>query len=236
METLKKRSFFVLGALLAFSTLRAQTADDVVGKYVAAIGGKDAISSVKSLVMTGTMEVMGNEGNDTVTLVVGKGYKSVSEIGGQQFINCVTPTGGWALNPYMGATTPTAMPDEQVKALQMQLQLDPLSNYQALGYKAELIGKDTADYKIKLTGGPQEITYFINQTTSLIDKFTTTLSMGGQSMDITFSLSNYKKLDGGLLFPFGQSAEYPQATLNITFKTITVNSTVDPSVFAMPKS
>ena len=81
METLRKSSFFVLAAILAFSTGRAQTAEDIVNKYVAAIGGKDAVNSVKSLVITGSMEVMGNDGTDTVTLVVGKGYKTAMDLG-----------------------------------------------------------------------------------------------------------------------------------------------------------
>jgi hypothetical protein len=61
------------------------------------------------------------------------------------------------------------------------------------------------------------------------------LNMGGQSMDITISLSDYKKLDGGLLFPYTRIADYPQATLTSNFKTVTVNSTIDPKVFDLPK-
>lgn len=236
METIRKRSLFVLVALLVFTTLRAQTADDIVNKYVAAIGGKDALSSIKSLVIGGTMEVMGNDGTDTVTLVIGKGYKTSMDMGGQKIISCVTPTQGWSLNPFMGAATPTAIPDEQLKAGQIQLQLDPLANYSTLGFKIELVGKDTADYKIKLTGNGNNITYFINQKTYFVDKFVTSLSMGGQSMDITISLGDYQKIDGGLMYPHSQTAEYPGATLTMTFKTITVNPTVDPSVFDMPKS
>ena len=112
METLRKSSFFVLAALLAFSTTRAQTADDIVNKYVAAIGGRDALNSIKSLVLVGSTEVMGQSGNTTVSIVVGKGYKTVSDIGGTSFVTAVTPTQGWGINPYMGATTPTAMPEE----------------------------------------------------------------------------------------------------------------------------
>jgi hypothetical protein len=235
METLSKRSFFALAALLAFTTLRAQTADDIVNKYVAAIGGKDALAGVKSIVMTGSTEVMGQDGTTAVTLVVGKGFKSETAIGDQKFINCVTPTQGWALNPYMGASTPTAIPDDQLKAGQFQLLLDPLATYAANGGKVELLGKDSADYKIKLTGAGLEITYFVNQTTSLVDKFMMSFNAGGQSMDITISLSDYRKLDGGLLFPYTRTAEYPQATLTSTFKTVTVNSTVDPKVFDLPK-
>ncbi|HEV3412830.1 MAG TPA: hypothetical protein VG101_10140 [Puia sp.] len=235
METLTKRSFFVLAALLAFTTLRAQTADDIVNKYVTAIGGKDALSNVKSLVMTGTTSVMGNDGNSTVTLVVGKGYKSDMDFAGTKVINCITPTQGWTLNPFMGAATPTAIPDEQLKGGQIQLQLDPLANAAALGYKVEFVGKDSADFKLKLSGNGQNITFFINQTTSLLDKFMTTVSGGGQSIDITISFSDYRKLDGGLMYPFSQTAEYPQATLAFAYKTATVNSTIDPSVFDMPK-
>jgi hypothetical protein len=37
------------------------------------------------------------------------------------------------------------------------------------------------------------------------------------------------------MYPFSQTAEYPQATLAFAYKTATVNSTIDPSVFDMPK-
>src|SRR5580658_8040803 len=90
METLRKRSFFALAALLALTTtLRAQTADDIVNKYVAAIGGKDALSSVKSLTIQATSTIMGNDGPTTITIVVGQGYKSASEFGGSKIVTCV---------------------------------------------------------------------------------------------------------------------------------------------------
>ena len=59
METLMKRSLFALAALLAFTTLRAQTADDIISKYVTAVGGKDAITGVKSLIIESSVSVMG---------------------------------------------------------------------------------------------------------------------------------------------------------------------------------
>ena len=236
METLTKRSFFVLATTLAFSSLHAQTADDIVNKYVTAIGGKDAIANVKSVVMQGSTEVMGGEGNTTVTIVVGKGYKTESDFNGQKVIQCITSTGGWGLNPYMGMQTPTALPAEQVKASQMQLQLNPLVGYAASGYKIDLAGKDFADYKIKMSGNGRDIVFYINQKTSLLDKFSTTISAQGQSIDITISFSDYRKIDGGLLFPYVQVGEYPGATLTTTFKTINVNTTVDPTTFDMPKS
>src|SRR5271168_3846610 len=92
MKTLTKTSFLIGMALLAFTTLRAQTADDIVNKYAEAVGGKDAVKSVKSLVVAGSSEVQGTDANTSITILIGKGYKSESDFGGSKVIDCVTPT------------------------------------------------------------------------------------------------------------------------------------------------
>jgi Ca2+-binding RTX toxin-like protein len=235
METLSKRSFFVLAALFAFTTLRAQTADDIVNKYVAAIGGKDALSSVKSLTIQATSTIMGNDGPTTITIVVGQGYKSESEFGGSKIVTCVTPTGGWVLNPYMGAPTPTAMPDEQLKSAKVNMMLDPLANYAANGYKVELAGQDSVDYKVKMSGNGNDVIDYINMKTYLLDKVSTHYSMGGQEGDLTISFADYKKLDGGLMYPYTTTMSLQQGDLVIAASKVTVNSTVDPKIFDMPK-
>lgn len=235
MKALIFRSFFVAIAALSFMTLHAQTADDIVGKYISAIGGKDAIAAVKSVVMVGTSSVSGFDGNTTITLLVGKGFKTESDFNGQKVIQALTPTSGWGVNAFIGAPTPTALPAEAVKAGQVQLQFDPLGNYAANGLKIELAGKDTADYKIKVSGG-QNTTYYINQKTYLLDKLTTSVVAMGQQADVTLSFSDYRKGDGGtVLVPYSETIDYPQASVAITFKTITINSTIDPTVFDMPK-
>ncbi len=235
METLTKRSFFVLAALLAFTTLRAQTADEIVNKYVDAIGGKDAISSVKSLVVESTMTAMGNDAPTTTTILVGKGYKNESDFAGTKLVTVVTPTGGWMVNPYAGAPTPTAMPDDQFKSSKVNMLLNPLANYAANGAKVELLGKDSADYKLKMSGNGMDVTYYMNMKTYLIDKLVSQTSMGGQSGDITISFSDYRKLDGGLLYPYATTLDLPQVSLAIAVKKVTVNSTIDPTAFDMPK-
>jgi hypothetical protein len=235
METLSKRSFFVLAALLAFTTLRAQTADDIVNKYVAAIGGKDALSSVKSLTIQATSTIMGMDGPTAITILVGKGYKSESDFSGTKFVTCVTPTGGWTLNPYMGAATPTAMPDDQLKSGKIQMMLDPLANYAANGYKVELAGQDSADYKLKMSGNGVNVTFYVNMKSYLLDKVGSHISAGGQEADIDIAFSDYKKLDGGLLYPYTSTMTLPQGDLVIAASKIAVNATVDPKIFDMPK-
>ena len=235
MKALTKTSFFIGIALFGLTSVHAQTADDIVNKYITAVGGRDAINNVKSLVVAGSTQVMGGDGSTTTILLVGKGYKNESVFGDSKVINCVTTTAGWTLNPFVGVTAPTAIPADAVKAGQIQVQFNPLANYAAFGYKVELTGKDSADYKLKLTGNEQNVTFYINQKSYLMDKLVTTVSMMGQQMEITISFSDYRKIDGGAMFPYAETIDYPQASVAVTNKTVTVNSTIDPTVFDLPK-
>ncbi len=214
METLMKRSLFALAALLAFTTLRAQTADDIISKYVTAVGGKDAITGVKSLIIESSVSVMGNDIPSTTTIVVGKGYKNESDFQGTKMVQCFSDKGGWMLNPMAGAATPTALTDEQAKAGKLQLQIDPLANYAANGYKVEFLGKDSADYKLKMSGNGADVTYYINMKTYLIDK---AVSKGDQG-ETTINMSDYRKTDAGILYPFTESLDLPSMSLGISIK------------------
>ena len=107
-------------AVTSFSASRAQTADEIINKYVEAIGGKDKLQQIKTVYMENTTQVMGNDGPSTITAVNGIGYKIVSEVNGQTFIQVLTDKGGWQVNPYAGAVTPTPLPEDIVQTGQVQ--------------------------------------------------------------------------------------------------------------------
>ena len=107
-------------------------------------------------------------------------------------------------------------------------------NYATLGGKAELLGKDGNSYKIKVTTGKSEKTYFIDATTYLLTKMTQTVSMQGQTADVTTTLSNYQKTDFGYLSPYKIDVDLGQIQLAYTVKTLTINKDVDPKIFDMP--
>lgn len=238
MKALRKHSFFVLVSLVAATTCRAQTAEEIVAKDLDAIGGKDLIASTKSIVMTSTLEVMGNEVPTTTTIVAGKGFKSETDFQGTKIITVITDHDGWSVNPMApgGSTTPTAMSEADLKTARHQLNIEPLANYAAAGGKLELLGKDSADYKIKLTNDDGfSGTYFINMKTYLLDKADVHVHIQGQDVDATVVYSDYRKLDNGLLFPFKMERDLPQYTLNFTTQKIDVNKEIDPKIFEMPK-
>src|ERR1700691_443046 len=127
--------FLTIIALFTLYAVSAQTADDIINKQIDAIGGKDLLGKINSMYVEATMSVMGNDAPSSVTLVVGKGYKTEMDFNGQKIINCITDNGGWMVNPMAGASDPTAMPADQYKNYKDELTIDgPLLNYAAKGY------------------------------------------------------------------------------------------------------
>jgi hypothetical protein len=234
MKTLIKRSFFILMIPVGMTTLHAQTVDEITSKYVDAIGGKTVLAGIKSLTIESSIDVAGQEAPSTTNILVGKGFKSETDIQGQKMVQAVTPDGAWAMMP---GGTPTAAPADQAKASVMQLEVtqNPLANYAAKGIKVELIGKDSADFKLQTSTPAVTITYYINMKTYLLDKQVSKISAGGQDLETTVSYSDYRKTDAGYVVAYTQSLELPQITLTINIKKVTINGTVDPAIFAMPK-
>jgi hypothetical protein len=235
---MKTLSVTIILLALTFSAVstQAQTADEIVNKYIAALGGKDAIKSVKTIYEEGSLNVMGNEAPSTTYIVDGKGFKNQVDLNGQQIVQVVTDHGGWSINP--GQTTATPLPEEQAKTSRYQLDIGgPLLDYKTKGSKIELIGKDTAcggTYKLKLTTkDSMSMTLFIDINTSLLDRMTT--KPPGMDAEIVINFSNFKKVDGGFVMPYTQEVVLPQITLSMTSKKVEINKAIDPTIFDMPK-
>jgi hypothetical protein len=231
-------SLLMFTAFSAAVSLHAQTAEEIAGKYADAIGGKDKISQIKSVYVENSLQAMGNESPNTITIVSGKGYKSETDFNGQKIIQCYTDKGGWQVNPMAGAASAEAIPEQQYNANKDLMDIGgSLYDYAAKGSKIELQGKDGGAYKIKLTTKDNaEITYFIDPTTYYITKIIKKSSMMGQDVEITAKLSDYKKTDLGYVMPYTTEMDFGgQFSLTTTVKKIEFNKTIDPAVFAMPK-
>ena len=58
-----------LAAIMSVQTSKAQTADEVIDKYVAAMGGREKLLALKSEKMTGSLNVQGMDVGITITAV-----------------------------------------------------------------------------------------------------------------------------------------------------------------------
>lgn len=234
---MKSIKFLLLGfAAITTVALNAQTVDEVITKHIEAIGGKDKLSQVKSVYYENSMEVMGNSVPQKEYQLEGKGYKSEIEFNGSNIIQCLTDKGGWMVNPMMGGTDAEAIPEASFKSTKPLIYLGgALTDYAAKGYKAELMGKDGGDFKIKVTADGNETYYFINPTTWYLTKSIMKGEAMGQQTDVTTTFSDHKKTDFGIVLPYTRSVDLGMFQYTQKADKIEVNKTIDPKIFEMPK-
>jgi hypothetical protein len=236
MKTLTKSSFLLLSGFLVSGGLWAQTADEVVSKYVDAIGGSKLVSGITSISLESNVSVMGSDVPSTTHILNGKGFKTELDFNGSKIVNCITDKGGWAINPMTGQSSATAMSADQANAAKGSFQVGgPLFDYAAKGYKVEMAGKDTGDYKLKVSSNGVNITYYVNVHTYLIDKMVNAVNANGQDMEITTAFRDYKKTDIGLVMAYTQEIIYPQRSVTISHTRVEFNKPIDPAIFDMPK-
>lgn len=236
MKTLIKGTWLAM-ATFGILTTQAQSVDDIVNKHIDALGGRSVLNAVNSIYVESAVEIMGNEAPSTTYILTGKGYKSEIDFNGTKIVQCITEQGGWTVNPMMGSIAAQPLPKEQVKSAQLNLSAGgPLMDYAKKGLKVELIGKDSADYKLKVTGPDGiDITYFIDMKSYMINRTVNKLNMGGQDAEQTIIFSDYKKTDAGYPVPYTQQVVLPQVTFNIVNKKVEINKAIDPVIFEMPK-
>jgi hypothetical protein len=227
-------AFLIIAASVS---MKAQTADEVISKYVDAIGGKAALSKINSVYAEYSLAVMGNESTSSSVVLNGKGFKSVSDAMGQKIINCVTDKGGWMINPMSGNSEAIDLPADQYNSSKASIYIDPLSDYSTKGYTVELAGKEMVDnvnaFKIKVTSKEGSIShYFIDPSTYYLLKITNTVDMMGQQTTVSTSLSDYRKSEQGMTMPYVMSVDYGgQFSLTLTTKKVEFNKAIDPVIF-----
>jgi hypothetical protein len=213
--------------------LNAQTADEIIGKYITAIGGKDKWTQVKSMKVNGYIEVQGIKINFTQQAVQGTGVRLDAEFQGQKIIDITTPTMGWSQNPFGGKSTlqPISGEELQQKLDELDIQ-DEFVDYATKGSTVEFIGKDEEDgnefYKIKMiTKNKNESVYFFDVNTSLIYKEEKTVKQQGQEMKMVTKLLDYKTIPFGIKIPH-KSEQMGQV---LVMDVIQINATIDENIF-----
>lgn len=142
-------SFFIAGAV------QAQTADEIIQKYTAAMGGLDAFNKVTSARITGNIISQGTPMPLTIQLINNKAVRTDVDAMGQEIVTVYNKGAGWKINPYTGAETATELSGQELNEARLQTSLvNNLMDHKKRGHSVELAGQEDVEgikcYKIKL--------------------------------------------------------------------------------------
>ncbi len=230
MKTLKA----ILLTATAFVSLAvsAQTADDVINKHIAKMGGAAKLEALKTVKMEGNLTTQGIDVALSFTKKHLVGMRVDMEIMGTSNYQIITPTKGWAFMPVMQQTEPQEMEAEQLKSAQGQLDIQgSLYNYKQKGYTAEYMGKEQVDgkdaHKIKVVKSGRDVFYFIDAESNFIVKSMSKANIQGQETDVQTTFADYKQTPDGYWFPYSSTTMQGP----VTFSKIEVNVPVDDKIF-----
>lgn len=248
MTSTKSLCLVAVFGLLHAAPAYTQTADDVVEKHIAAIGGRAALGKTTSQVATGTLAVSTQMGEIAGTVEVTRKAPNktrslmVLDLSAMGAANLVIDQrcdgkAAWVSNSMQG--------DRDISGNQLQGLLNshfpsPLLNYKDTGGKVELTGKDTIGGRgvFALVYTPKAgsaFRFFIDAETFHIVKSVTTVDVpetGGQVEQTTES-TDYREI-GGIKIPFRLTMTNPMQTLTITLSKVEINKTIDDGLFAKP--
>jgi len=220
----------------------AQTADDIIAKHIAALGGAEKLKATKTLRLTGRFEVAaGIEAPFTLEHKLPDRMRMEFVVQGMTAVQAYDGKSGWKLIPFQGKKDPEPASEEENKDLKDQADLfGPLVDYKTKGNQVELVGKEKVEgadcYKLKVTLKDGDILYDYLDADSYLDvKIEGKRVMQGNEIEFETSMGDYKEV-GGLMFPYaieeGQKGG-PQRQKIIVDK-VEINVPIDDSRFTMP--
>ena len=225
-------------AVLAVCGAQAQSVDEIVNKHIEAMGGENKLKDMKTMYTEGIMEMRGMEIPIKLWVVNNKAVRMEFEVMGSNNIQVVTRTNGWMQMPFQ-SPEPKEMDSSMVRMMQPRLDLaGELFDYKSKGKKVTLEGKETTGgvdaYKLKVTSQDGTVVnLFIDANTYYLDKIQNHVKAQGQEMDVTTTLTDYKKTDNGFVYPASTTQEPIGTKISVT--KVEVNKPVNDTLFQMPK-
>jgi len=234
--------------VLPSASVYAQTADEVIEKHLAALGGREALATIKSRTMTGTIALSTPAGEVTGTIqVFGKApnkSRSLIKVDLSQFgigelvvDQRFDGTAGYVLDSMNGNRDITG---EQLDTMRNSGFPTPFLTYKERGNKAELLGKeklgDRDVFVLQLTPqtGSASKQYFDGETYMVVKSVTTVnVPQLGREVEQTTEFADYRAVDGVKMAHTIKSTN-PVQSYTVTVSSVEHNKELDDASFAKP--
>ncbi len=220
----------------------APTADEIVAKYVKAVGGMDKIEAVKTLKRYG--KYRGGGGFEAKVLEENKRPDLVRQELTYQGMTGVTAwdgSTGWKIEPWDGKKDPERLGEDELKGILEDSVFDgQLVHYKEKGSTLELVGLDTAEgsdaWKLKLTLKNGDVQYYYMDTDYFVPiKIEFKRVIRGAERETEVSLGDYKAVAGWYLpHSIEQGRKGSQNRSTVVYDRIEANVPMDDGIFQMP--
>lgn len=232
------------GLAFVVAPLSAQTADDIIAKYIQTVGGMARIQAVQTLRRTGRFT--GSGGFEAVVVQENKRPNSVRQefsLQGMTAITAYDGTTGWKIEPWQGKKDPEALSEEGMRDITEESDIDgPLINYQQKGNRVEFVGMEQVEgtdaFKLKVTLANGDVRYYYLDTDYYVPiRIETKRMIRGAEQEFETSLGDYKEVAGWYLpHSFETGARGSPDKSKITFEKIEANVSIDDRRFQQPPS
>ena len=226
----------------------AQTADEIIEKHLAALGGRAALNNLKSRSMKGTItlstpggdiagpiEALNEVPNKSRTFI----QLDLSSLGLGKVVQDqrFDGTSGYVIDTMQGNRDITGDQLEVMKNAQFP---NPLLNYKAIGATVELAGKEKVGDRdaYVLIGKPKTgpaVRYYIDAETYLPVKTVVKVMVPqlGTELEQTSETSDFKDVDA-VKVPFRITTTTSIQTVVVTVNQVEHNKQIDRSLFSKP--
>jgi CO dehydrogenase/acetyl-CoA synthase delta subunit len=235
-----KKLMLLAGLFLLTIIAKAQTADEVVTKYLSAIGGADKWKKLESMRQTGFVVVQGMNIPFTSTQARPNMTRQEGDFQGQKFIDAYDGTEAWVQSPWQTMNKPTKKTEEETKEAAKENFEDDFIDYATKGHSIELEGTEEIEgskcFKVKLKRkvGDEKIYFFDseNYVPLVIRSFISTGPMKGQAVEMV--MSDYKEVDGIMVPHTMEQKMNGQVGMTIKAEKVELNPVIDKTIFSFP--
>ncbi len=242
---MRRISGFLAAVALAATPLLADsapTAEEILAKYVAKIGGMEKIEAIKTLRQSG--KFIGGGGFEAKISQENKRPDLVRQefvIQGLVGVNAYDGKTGWKIEPWEGNKNAQPMGEEELKEIIEQSDFDgPLVRYKEKGNTVEYVGTEPVEgtdaYKLKVTLKNGDVQYYFMDTDYFVPiKIERKRMVRGAEQESETSLGDYKEVDG-VYFPYSQEsgAKGSQNRSKIVIEKIEANVPISDKDFVQP--
>jgi hypothetical protein len=221
---------------------RAQTADQVLARYLQARGGTEKIHAVETLRLTGRMTLPGVEAPLVLELKRPNRMRTEFVFQGKTGVRAYDGRNAWMILPVLGMDQPRPMPPEDARDAREQADVDlsPLVDPSAKGFSVELLGRESAlgkeSFKVQVRSRDGQVrTMYLDTRSYLVTRIEETRQIEGKGEEFETLVGDYRTV-AGLVFPhvIEVGPKRGDDRQKFIFDKIEVNVPIDDARFATP--